>query len=78
MKEEAARSPPNSEKAAGDKSPSAKHVNFEETDSSAVVGDRSPTASPKPHDKSGPARRRQPSFREESPPLYDLYAISVS
>ena len=27
--------------------------------------------------KGGPARRRQPSFRENSP-LYDLYAMSVS
>ena len=60
------------------------HITFSEEDNEMIVEQPLPgTKSSVPGtifrsvQKAGPARRRQPSFKEDSPPLYDLFALSV-
>nr|XP_018670070.1 ubiquitin carboxyl-terminal hydrolase 32 [Ciona intestinalis] len=55
------------------------HISFEADEPHVTPGPVENGASPAPEEgkKSGlTARKRKPSFREESPPLYDLYAVS--
>lgn len=56
------------------------HISFQDdkkNDSGTEIGS-SVRSTAKADAKAGPARRRQPSFKEEAPPLYDLFALSVS
>nr|CAB3267554.1 ubiquitin carboxyl-terminal hydrolase 32 [Phallusia mammillata] len=57
----------------GTKSPKPKHISFAENE--ATSSPQSNSVRPRTR-SAGTARCRQPSFREDSPPLYDLYAIS--
>ena len=63
------------------KSKKSQHITFVEEEKSihehTTLSPRSASFSFKPPKKPGPARRRQPSFKEDSPPLYDLFAVSV-
>uniref|UniRef100_F6PJ70 Ubiquitin carboxyl-terminal hydrolase 32 n=1 Tax=Ciona intestinalis TaxID=7719 RepID=F6PJ70_CIOIN len=57
------------------------HISFEADEPHVTPGPVENGASPAPEEgkKSGlTARKRKPSFREESPPLYDLYAVSAT
>jgi len=63
----------------------SQHITFSEEDKEFIV--EAPTTPIKSSEirenaramqKAGPARRRQPSFKEDSPPLYNLFALSVS